>query len=53
MTTERFIRRTMEDRGYEPDEIEDAVDAWAEERLNDRADRADRDMDERLEREGS
>ena len=50
MPTERFIRRTMEDRGYEPDEIEDAVDAWAEERLNDRT---DRDMDERLEREGS
>ena len=50
MTTERFIRRAMEDRGYEPDEIEDAVDAWAEERLNDRV---DRDMDERLEREQS
>ena len=50
MTTERFIRRTTEDRGYESDEIEDAVDAWAEERLNDRA---DRDMDERLEREES
>lgn len=50
MASERFIRRTMGDRGYEPDEIEDAVDAWAEERLNDRA---DRDMDERLEREQS
>lgn len=37
--TPRFIRRNMEDRGFSPGEIEDTLDAIAEEKLRDRIDR--------------
>lgn len=35
----RTIRRTMEDRGFEPEEIEEAIDLWCEEQIDDQRDR--------------
>lgn len=43
--TPRFIRRNMEDRGFSPGEIEDTLDAIAEEKLRDRI---DRDLEDKL-----
>lgn len=37
--TPSFIRRNMEDRGFSPDEIEDALDRIADEQIQDRIDR--------------
>lgn len=36
---EATLRRLMENSGMEPDEIEDAVDAWADEANQERSDR--------------
>lgn len=43
--TPSFIRRNMEDRGFSPDEIEDALDRIADEQIQDRI---DRDLEDRL-----
>lgn len=51
MITERFFRRTMEERGYEPDEIEDAVDAWTDARIQDYYDRQSEDQLTELDKE--
>lgn len=43
--TEQTLRRLMENSGMEPDEIDDALSAWAE---NDRQERSDRAAEERF-----
>ena len=36
---ERQLRQRLEDKGWNAEDIEDAVDAWAEDELNDWRDR--------------
>ena len=53
MTTERYIRRKMEDQGFEPDEIEDAVDAWADAKIQDFYDRQSEERLTSLDQKGT
>lgn len=38
--TEQTLRRLLENKGYEPDEVEDAIARWADEQVDEEKDNA-------------